>query len=121
MLNRGDSGGQKTILAEFIQVDYFKGLPMGGDEGDNRGQLDSSLLPHQGTKGTGVFRPVPLVPGAGNAAERWAIVVRDEGGHEVPFDVRMRRWLKAGLRGYGVRCVSATDEKQQQPEERKQE
>lgn len=45
-------------------------------------------------------------PSASAPAERWAIVVRPEPGErEAPFDVRIRRWIKCGLRGFGVRCV----------------
>lgn len=29
------------------------------------------------------------------------------GGHSAPLSVRLRRWLKAGLRVYGIRTIQA--------------
>lgn len=43
------------------------------------------------------------------AREVWHITVRDDGDLAAPFDVRVRRWLKAGLRSYGIRVVSIAD------------
>ena len=43
-------------------------------------------------------------------AERWVIVVRAEASEsEVPTPIRVRRWLKAGLRGYRLRCMEVSD------------
>lgn len=36
------------------------------------------------------------------------IVLRAEPGHDVPVEQRVKRWLKSGLRGYGIRCESVS-------------
>jgi hypothetical protein len=38
------------------------------------------------------------------ARERWCIVIEPQPG-AVPAPTRIKRWLKAGLRFYGLRCV----------------
>jgi hypothetical protein len=38
--------------------------------------------------------------------QRFEFVAQDAGGHDVPVIHRLRSWLKAGLRGYGIRIVS---------------
>ena len=43
--------------------------------------------------------------------EPWMVLVVPVEGHEVPVEVRVKRWLKAGLRGYGLRCVRVRDAK----------
>ena len=48
-------------------------------------------------------------PATSATAERWALLVRPEPGErEAPFEVRIRRWIKCGLRGFGIRLVEAT-------------
>jgi hypothetical protein len=39
-----------------------------------------------------------------DARERWCIVIEPQAG-AVPAAQRIKRWLKAGLRFYGLRCV----------------
>jgi hypothetical protein len=41
--------------------------------------------------------------------EHWCLVLRSEPGHEVPVAVRVKRWLKMGLRGFGLRCVEVSE------------
>ena len=54
--------------------------------------------------------PATLEPTPPAEAGRWCIVVRSERGeHDSPFEVRIRRWLKAGLRGFGLRCVECRE------------
>lgn len=46
---------------------------------------------------------------AEEASSRWVLVVRPEPGErDAPFEVRVRRWLKCGLRGFGVRVVEVS-------------
>src|SRR5438874_1955821 len=40
-----------------------------------------------------------------HGTDRWHLVVTPLPG-DVPGDVRVRRWLKRGLRDFGLRCVS---------------
>ena len=41
-------------------------------------------------------------------SEVWCLTIVDAGGSDVPFDNRLRRWLKSGLRGFNVRVCSAS-------------
>ena len=41
------------------------------------------------------------------ADDPWHLIVQPLPDVAVPPDVRVRRWLKAGLRGYGLRVVFA--------------
>ena len=42
--------------------------------------------------------------------ETITLALRDAGTHaDVPFPIRLRRFLKAALRSYGLRCVAITD------------
>jgi hypothetical protein len=43
---------------------------------------------------------------------RFTLVIRDVGGG-VPLPQRLRAWLKAGLRAFGLRCVRAVEEQPQ--------
>lgn len=38
-------------------------------------------------------------------SDTWALIVRVL-PHDVPGSVRMRRWLKSALRGYGIKVLS---------------
>jgi hypothetical protein len=46
--------------------------------------------------------------------EVWALVVRAL-PHDVPGEIRMRRWLKVALRGYGIRVESVGSRLPAQP------
>jgi len=35
----------------------------------------------------------------------WVVLVVSLKGHDVPTAVRVKRWLKSGLRGYGLKCI----------------
>ncbi len=48
--------------------------------------------------------------------EEFIVKVRVEKGN-APGIVRVRRWLKAGLRGYGLRCVEAKPVESEQAQE----
>jgi hypothetical protein len=41
---------------------------------------------------------------------RFTLTIEDAGGSNVPVIVRVRGWLKAGLRGWHLRCVRAVEE-----------
>lgn len=35
----------------------------------------------------------------------WTVLVVSLKGFDVPTAIRVKRWLKAGLRGYGLKCI----------------
>ena len=41
-------------------------------------------------------------------SSRWVLVVRSLPGQEVPIESRVKRWLKCGLRGFGIRCIEVS-------------
>lgn len=51
--------------------------------------------------------------------ELWTVVVEPL-EDEVPAAVRVKRWLKAGLRGYGLKCVEVRDAKAGEVEQAKE-
>ena len=48
--------------------------------------------------------------------EEWVVVVVPE-GDGAPAAVRVKRWLKAGKRGFGLRCVLVRDPTQEEVEQ----
>jgi hypothetical protein len=49
-------------------------------------------------------------PGRRPAKRRFHLEIEDAGGTSLPLDVRLRAWLKAGLRGWHLRCRRASEE-----------
>ncbi len=52
-----------------------------------------------------------LMPGRPREPEEFLVTLRAEPGWSVPVGVRLKRWLKACLRGYGLRCIDVRERK----------